>query len=58
MGKKPKKDESYFNYPIPTVVYDRIRKMNKETNIPVKDIVLAAIVSYLNMYEGGKNESE
>lgn len=48
MGKKAKPDEVYFNYPIPKSIHKQVRQLNLDTGMPVKDIVINALIMYLS----------
>ncbi len=46
MGKKANKDEVNFNYPIPRALHNKVKILNINTGIPVKSIVINALVMY------------
>lgn len=48
MGKIAHEDEINFNYPIPRSLHKNVRRLSLEYGIPVKDIVINALVAYLN----------
>ena len=48
MGKKAREDEVNFNYPIPRSIHQQVRQLNLDTGMPVKDIVINALIMYLS----------
>lgn len=48
MGKKAREDEVNFNYPIPRSIHRQVRQLNLDTGMPVKDIVINALIMYLS----------
>lgn len=48
MGKKAREDEVNFNYPIPKSIHRQVRQLNLDTGMPVKDIVINALIMYLS----------
>lgn len=50
MGKIAKKDEIYFNYPIPRSLHYQIKLMQLDTGMSVKDIVINALIKYVSDY--------
>lgn len=54
MALKPKKDEIYFNYPIPRSLHRKIRQFGLDHDMSVKDIVIQALLAYVS----GKNDEK
>lgn len=56
MGQLPKKDEINFNYPIPRSLHFEVRKLSLVLNIPVKDIVINALIQYVKDFKENTKE--
>lgn len=59
MGKKAKADEITFNYPIPRWLHRKVKLMQLNTGMKVKDIVINALIMYISEWEkNDKGEEE
>lgn len=58
MGKVAREDEVYFHYPIPKDINKKLKKIKYETDIPIKDLLVSALVLFINNYEKGAIGSE
>lgn len=47
MGQKAKKDEIYFNYPIPKEIHRQVKQLQLDTGMSVKNIVISALKMYV-----------
>lgn len=56
MGKKAKADEITFNYPIPRWLHRKVKLLQLDSGMKVKDIVISALVMYISEWE--KNQEE
>ena len=56
MGKKAKADEITFNYPIPRWLHRKVKMLQLDSGMKVKDIVINALVMYISEWE--KNQEE
>lgn len=52
MGVKAKADQVYFNYPIPKTIHKRMKLYQLETGMTIKDILISALVTYLDQFQG------
>ena len=56
MGKRAKADEITFNYPIPRWLHRKVKMLQLDSGMKVKDIVINALVMYISEWE--KNQEE
>ena len=56
MGKRAKADEITFNYPIPRWLHRKVKLLQLDSGMKVKDIVINALVMYISEWE--KNQEE
>ena len=52
------KDCIFFNYPIPKTIHRRVRELSAITGLKVKDIVINALVMYLDHMFTSMDEGE
>ena len=48
MGMKAGPDMINFNYPIPRTLHKKVRELNLRMGMPVKDIVINALMMYID----------
>lgn len=58
MGQKAKPDQVYFNYPIPRNVHRMVKQLSLDTNMSVKDIVIASLVMYVSSYYNDDTDND
>ena len=58
MGKKANKNEIHFNYPIPGDLHREIKRLSFELNMPVKTMVVNALVDYVAKMKDALTEYE